>query len=157
MSREHHLTQLRELLQRHRWAALATLDADGQPEASMVAYALNPALTELYLHLSELAAHTRNLLDRPSVSLAISDTDEGRDPQQLRRASLFGRVERIEREESSWSTARDRYLSRLPDAAMLFNFGDFQLFRLRIDKVRFVGGFGSAHTLSGTALALQPQ
>lgn len=155
MSRNDNLTLLRELMKRHRWAALATTDAHGAPEASMVAYALDPELTQVYLHLSELAAHTRNLQQHPRASLTISDCDEGHsDPQQLLRASLFGRVERLDRQDSAWLTAQDRYLARLPDAAMLFDFGDFHLFRLRIDKARFVGGFGSAHSFSAGELAV---
>lgn len=144
------LPYLRKLISQQRWAALATLDNKGEPQASMVSYAFNDKTGELYLHLSTLAEHTRNLAENPRVSLVISEPDDGRaDPQELARASLSGTLAPIDTTEADYTAARDSYLARLPDAAPRFEFSDFRLFRLRVEKVRYVGGFARAFSYRG--------
>lgn len=154
MSRTEQLERLRKLLQQHRWAALATIDKEKQPEGSMVAYAFSEDFSEIYLHLSELAAHTRNLQRQPQASLIISECDRGdSDPQQLSRAILAGTVTRMEAAGDDFEKARRQYLSRLPDAEPLFSFGDFRLFCFRPEKIRFVGGFAQAYNIRPDELA----
>ena len=144
------------LLREQRWAALASLGRDGRPLASMVAYALEPDLSALYLHLSRLAAHTGNLLAAPEASLAVSEPDPGNgDPQTLARITVGGRVEEVARGGEDYRRGRHLYLKRLPDAEPLFEFTDFVLFRLVPDEARFVGGFGRAVTLSAAELRRQ--
>ena len=60
-----------DLIRSRRWAALATHSADG-PDASWVAYASEADFGGFLLHLSTLAAHTRNLLASARAALAIS-------------------------------------------------------------------------------------
>ncbi len=154
MSVSESIGRARDLLAQQRWAALATVGDNGQPECSMVAYAMSTDFTRAYLHLSELAAHTRNLMHEGRASLAITESDcTGGDPQQLARISLSGHISRLAPSEPDYQEARNRYLKRLPDAAPLFDFGDFHLFSLQIDTARFVAGFGQARTLSGKALS----
>lgn len=144
--------QVAELIRRQRWAALATQGVDG-PVASMVAFCVEPDFGGLLLHLSRLAVHTRNLLVRPAASLVIGEPDSGDgDPQQLARLTVTGDVEPIAREQSDYPASRHAYLERIPTAGPLFDFGDFELFRLRPREARFVGGFGRALTLSGKSL-----
>lgn len=146
------LRLLAELIRTSRWAALATLGRDG-PEASWVAYAFEPDFSFFYLHLSRLAAHTRNLLADPRAGLAISQPDRaGLDPQQLARVGLQGRVAPIARDVPDYPRAAALYQQRLPDSEPLFGFGDFLLLRLEVERARFVGGFARAHTLSGEGL-----
>jgi len=147
MSKREQLEQLTQLVDGQRWAALATVDDTAQPIASMVGYVVSEEFDSVVLHLSRLAAHTRNLLANPHASLVISACDDGSiDPQLLMRASLQGQVTIIEREEPRHALYRTRYLERLPDSARLFDFPDFILFRLVISEIRFVAGFGQAYT-----------
>jgi hypothetical protein len=105
------------------------------------------------MHLSALAPHTQNLLADPRASLCISATDSlGSDPQALPRVSLQGRVDRVERASDLFVEARRRYLARLPAAEPLFELGDFAIFRLAPDKVRYVAGFGRALNVSPAQL-----
>jgi len=141
------------LLLSQRWGCLATLEADGSPLASMVAYAVDSERRELLFHLSRLAAHTRHLLERPRTSLAITapDTGEG-DPQLLARLSLQGEVTVTPAGTDAYVRDREIYLARLPTAEQLFLLGDFTLFRFRPRSGRFVGGFGRAFSLKGREL-----
>jgi putative heme iron utilization protein len=145
MSRTDELHRAAALIRQQRWAALATIDASGHPAASMVAYAAEPDLSTLWLHLSRLASHTRNLLERGSASLVISESDsEEGDPQTLARVSVSGTVEEVVRSSETHERGQTLYLERLPDAEPLFGFGDFVLFRLVPEKIRYVGGFARA-------------
>jgi putative heme iron utilization protein len=135
-----------------RWAAVATLE-DGGPVATMVAYAAEPGLEGLLLFVSLLSAHTRNMLENPRVSVAVSapDTGDG-DPQLLPRVSLKGLVSEIDRPSSDFDAAAARYVARFPSAEMRFQLGDFKLLRFVVDEGRYVGGFARAFTVSGAEL-----
>ncbi len=150
VAKSDHLEQIAAMLQQNRWAALATVDEAGLPAASMVAYAVDAQYACLYLHLSGLAAHSKALRRRPAAALVISECDNGiDDPQQLARLSLRTRCEMIARDAQGYEAAKRCYLERLPDAEQLFGFGDFMLFRLKVEGARFVGGFGQAHSYRG--------
>lgn len=141
------------LLAAERWGALATSDSNALPEASMVAYVWEEGSRSIYLHLSRLAAHTSNLLRRPQAALVVGEADDRRaDPQTLARLSLSGAVELLERSSPAYDRARALYLARLPEAERLFAFGDFQLFRLEVERLRFVAGFGRAFSYRPEAL-----
>ena len=144
--------EIARLVLSQRWAAVATLES-GAPVSSMVAYATEPGLGGLLFFVSQLSAHTRNMLQDPRVSLAITtpDTGEG-DPQLLPRVSLQGKVTEIPRESAEFETAGARYVQRFPDAEMRFQLGDFKLLRFVVDEARYVGGFGRAVSLSGDEL-----
>ena len=147
------IIQLLHLLRDRRWAALATVQEDGTPYCSHVAYATEPDGAGVLLHLSRLAAHTGLLLARPQAALAITTPDSGEgDPQSLARLTLQGTVRTIERDDPQYAAAQACYLARLPSAERLFAFGDFVLLRLSIDTARYVGGFARAHNVSGERL-----
>jgi heme iron utilization protein len=139
---------LGRLLQGGRWAALATY-GDGAPLASMVAYACEPGLTGILMHISRLSAHTRNLLASPLASLVISepDSDRGRNPQTLARVSIQGEARTLREDASGYAEARALYEKRFPDSSPLFGFKDFLLFRLVPREARFVAGFAMAYTV----------
>jgi putative heme iron utilization protein len=132
------------LIRAHRWAALATLDA-GEPLASMVAYALEPGGGALVFHVSQLAQHTRNLLEHPRAALAISEPDalEG-DPQRLQRVTVTGTASVLRRNDPAYLAAAEAYIDRFPDAQMRFDLGDFLLVRFTAEDARYVGGFARA-------------
>jgi len=140
--------RLRRLLRESRWAALATVRED-QPLASWVAFAAEDDFTGCILHLSRLALHTRYLFDNPRAALALSEPDSVTqpDPQRLARVSLQGQMRRVARDMPDYDSARRHYLARLPEAAVQFELGDFELYRFVIETGRFVGGFGRAYRI----------
>jgi len=136
-----------------RWAGLATVDGDGAPHASMVAYVPEAERLGLLLHLSRLSRHTRNLLANPAASLIISQPDPlTGDPQTLARITLTGTIEVLARDTPSWEAGRDHYLATLPDSERLFGFKDFILFRFHPTKARYIGGFARAFSLNAEQL-----
>lgn len=142
------LAHVRQLIRAQRWAALATVRND-EPFASMVAYVPAADLSYILLHLSRLAPHTQNLLKNSNASLVIGEPDTGQgDPQTLARVSITGAIAAFLPEAPDYLEAKQRYIARLPDAEMLFGFGDFMLLKLVPRKVRFVGGFAQAHGIT---------
>ena len=146
-------TRVRGLILEQRWAALATLAQDGGPSISFVAYTPDPGFTGFLIHVSRLASHTHNMLTRPAVALAISETDAGEiDPQQLARITIHGTASVIRRGTSDYISSRERYLTKLPQSERLFGFEDFVLIRLLPREARYVGGFANAFTLTAAQL-----
>lgn len=142
------LPQIAALLRTQRSGALGTLQ-DAAPFVSFVAYAPEPGLGGFLLHLSRLAAHTRQLLADPRASLMVAEPDDRRDDvQTLARITLVGIAAPILPDAPDYAEARARYLWHLPAAAMLFDFADFSLFRLTPESARYVGGFARALTLT---------
>jgi putative heme iron utilization protein len=142
------LATIATLIRSQRIAALGTL-RDASPFVSMVAYAAEPDYGGLLLHLSRLAAHTRQLLDAPQSSLLIGEPDDGRDDvQTLARITLVGAAAPIAAASAAYAAARAGYLAHLPVAAPLFDFPDFALFRFVPSSARYVGGFARAFTLT---------
>jgi putative heme iron utilization protein len=150
-------TVLRQLVHGRMIAALGTLHQSA-PFVSMVPYAVAKDGC-LILHVSRLAAHTRDMVDYPDVSLLISEPEAaGKMPQALARVTLQGQAQIISRESEKYNDAREVYLARFPDAARFFEFSDFDIFIIKPVSARFIAGFGQAVTINSedfaTALAM---
>lgn len=161
MPHESRLDQsLRQLLQGRRTAALGTLQA-APPEAgatgqvaavSFVPYAIDPAARVLLIHVSALAAHSRNLQHSPLVSLLITAPEEPDQPvHALERVTVYGRATVLAPEAAG--AARAAYLRRFPEAEPMTALGDFRFVQIAPLGARHVAGFGAARDLSADALA----
>ena len=83
MPEDRDLLLLVSLVRSRTVAALGTLHA-GAPFVSMVPFAVLPAGDAFVIHVSRLAAHTRDMLDDPRVSLLITQAEgEGVPAQAL--------------------------------------------------------------------------
>lgn len=130
--------EARTLVAGRRVGSLATLTVDGSPWASMVGYGvLNDGSP--VLHVSTLAEHGRNLERDGRASLVVVGDADDDDPLDSPRVTLAGRVERPSGEAQR--TARDAHVAAMPQAAVLDGFGDFSLWVLRVERVRWVGGY----------------
>src|SRR4029077_9493070 len=142
---------LQQLIHGRMIAALGTLHQGG-PFVSMVPYAVARD-GSFILHVSRLAAHTRDMLDNPEVSLLITESEgSGKMPQALARVTVQGRAE-LDRDSEKNTDAREVYLSRFPDAAPLFEFSDFNIFIIKPISARVIAGFGQAVTITGEDFA----
>lgn len=131
---------VRRLIRGQDRASLATLlVSDGTPYASLVLYATLPDATPILL-LSNLAEHTKNLKADPRASLLVDGTAGLADPLTGARATLVGRLERIDGE-----LAQARYVARHPSAEAYVGFGDFGFYALKLARAHLVAGFGRIH------------
>ena len=137
-----------------RSAALATVAPDGAPNVGMVAFAIEPDGTSLILHVSTLAAHTRQLLQDPRVAVLLTAPDypDIVDVQTLARLSIAGTAQVLNTADTRYEACRAAYLRRFPAAEMRFGFADFVLVRVVVASSRFVGGFAQAHTIDQAPL-----
>ena len=146
---------LRALLHDQRVAALGTIGAGGEPQVSMVPFAIDPAQGCLVIHVSGLASHTRNLQMSPSVSLMVMHPEVAGEPvHALPRVSLAARAELLEALTQPWNSGRAAYLARFPEAGPMTQLGDFLFVALRLTGARHVAGFGAARTVDMEELAL---
>jgi len=141
--------QVRSLLQAQRAAALGTLGADGAVLVSMTPFAVEPRQRCFVIHVSELAAHTRNLQLANRVSLLVMQSEVPGEPvHALPRVTFDGIASVPERDSPLWLACRDAYLGRFPEAQMMTQLGDFKFVAVEVKGARQVAGFGAARSIS---------
>jgi hypothetical protein len=118
---------------------LATLTQAGDPWASLVTYGVLADGAPVLL-VSHLAEHGRNLVLDPRASLVAATPARGDDPLDMGRVTLAGRAER--RAGGEEQAARAAHIAAVPQAATYVDFSDFSLWVLRVERVRWVGGYG---------------
>jgi putative heme iron utilization protein len=129
---------------------LATLQpVTGNPFCSLVNLATLPDGSPILL-ISRLAVHTKNIEVDQRVSLLMSD-QETADPLAAPRISITGSAEVIAADNLN-VLARRRYLAAQPAAEVFVNFADFSFYRVLIDRVHLVGGFGRIFDLSADSV-----
>lgn len=119
--------------------SLATLSEDGSPWASLVTYGLLEDGSPVLL-LSTLAEHGRNAHRDPRASLVVAEAWSEREPLARGRVTLQGKLEIPQGEVAE--RARAAHLRAVPSATAYVDFGDFDLWVLRVERVRWVGGYG---------------
>ena len=72
--------------------------------------------------------------------LVAEPVPEGADPLAGGRVTLLGTLVEVGPEDLD--VARERYLAANPPAAYYIDFGDFAFYRLRVESIRYVGGYG---------------
>ena len=144
--------ELRDLVTSRTIAALGTLH-EGAPYVSMVPYAILEGGSALLIHVSELSAHTQDMLDDSRVSLMITARDtEATLPQELARLTIQGEARRLEEPSPEYDIGKSTYLKRFPESFPMFDFADFSLFAIAPRSLRWIGGFAAAQTLPSDAL-----
>lgn len=132
---------------------LATLTATGDPWASFVTYGLLDGAPVLCV--SNLAEHGRNLAGDPRASIAVvagsAQQATDADPLASSRITLAGVAERPLGDERD--AARRAHLDAVPAAKYYVDFADFTLWVLRVDRVRWVGGYGRMDSATGADYA----
>ena len=115
--------------------------------ASFVTYGLLGGAPVLCV--SNLAEHGRNLAGDPRASIAILAPTTEADPLANARITLAGYVEQPQGGERA--AAREAHLSAVAAARYYIDYTDFSLWVLRVQRVRWVGGYGRMDSTTGTA------
>ena len=108
----------------------------GFPFGSMTPYAVDKR-GRLVFFISTMAMHTQNLQQDPRASLLITQPDVSGDPLGAARVTLVGTAGEVPGEE-----VRELYLSRYENAKFWQDYTDFAYYRLDVQGVYFIGGFG---------------
>ncbi|MEP7045503.1 MAG: DUF2470 domain-containing protein [Ilumatobacteraceae bacterium] len=149
-----HAERCRTLVASAARGALSTLAADpaGYPYGSVASYALDDRGNPLFF-VSLMAEHTQNAIKDPRASLLVTEpVPDGADPLASGRATLMGRLGSVS--EADRSSVRDRYLEAIPSSAYYIDFGDFVFYRLTVESIRYVGGYGRMSWVDAQSYAL---
>ena len=147
------LGALARLVRKERVASLGTLRR-GAPLVSLVAYLPQEDFGAFDLRVSRLAWHTQDMAREPRVSLAITQTDDGRaDPQTLMRVALRGEARPLEGPGAELERLEQAWLARFPASALTFELADFAFWRFAVRDARFVAGLGRTYNVAPADLA----
>jgi len=126
--------------QRHGVFCTAHAGLGGWPFGSVVPYVLQ-ANGDALVFLSDVAEHTRNVRRDGRASLFVADPAAAQRPQAGARVTLLVRVERPRDDEVA--AAEAAYFAAFPAAQAMRDAHGFHVYRLEVDQVRWIAGFGS--------------
>lgn len=134
--------RVRSLVYRAHMGTLSTLSAKHPdwPFGSLMPYGLDEKGRPTFL-ISTMAMHTHNLIRDGRASLFVSQTDSGGDPLDASRVTLMGETTKVP--DDQLHEVRDQYLERYTNASYWVDFDDFSFYRMDINDIYFVGGFGA--------------
>lgn len=141
------------LMQEARFAALATLTAQGLPTVTRVAFGLGPDGAPISL-VSTLAAHTQALQENAACSLLIGEPANKGDPLTHPRLTLNGQAEILPNNDDHHHNMAEHYLRTHPKAKLYIGFRDFHFLKVAIGDAMLNGGFGKAFHLTPADLGL---
>lgn len=107
--------------------------------------------------VSRLAEHTRNLQDDPRAGFLVAQMNGASMPDDVLsapRMTLLGLFEPGDADAGANPEAplARRYLRYHPDAARYLALGDFTFWTMRVERLRYIGGFGAMGWLDGADL-----
>ena len=133
-----HAERARTLVAQMSTGTLCTLAIEpaGYPYGSFVTVGFERG-NPIFL-ISALAEHTRNLHRDPRASLLVAESGH-EDPLANGRVTMLGSCARV---EEDGGIARAAFLAAHPNAAYYADFRDFGFWKLHVDSVRYIGGYG---------------
>jgi putative heme iron utilization protein len=138
---EKEIDSLLALLESRKVAAMATLNEEQRPEASLTPFIFYQNC--FWVFVSRLSSHTTNLLKRPHASLMISvEESSASNPFAVQRASI--QCEAQEDQGSGEEVLKKMRLKLGETVSLLQQLPDFYLIRLTPVSGRYIIGFGQA-------------
>jgi putative heme iron utilization protein len=134
----------------HGYAVMSTNSGQfpGTPSGSVVGFAPDAQGRPLFF-FSKMSTHTQDLLKDTRCSLTVASKEfkgaaDG-------RVNLMGECAPVTSDEEL-EEARQTYMKKHPGAFWI-SFGDFTLFRMEVQNIRYVGGFARAGSVTGEQYA----
>src|SRR4051812_45299594 len=133
-----HAERARTLVAQISTGTLCTLalEPEGFPYGSFVTVAFDEG-NPVFL-ISGLAEHTKNLERDPRASLLVAEGGAA-DPLANGRVTLLGPCRRVDEDGGS---AQAAFLAAHPNSAYYADFSDFAFWKLRVNAIRYIGGYG---------------
>ncbi|MBQ49724.1 MAG: hypothetical protein CMP10_20250 [Zetaproteobacteria bacterium] len=140
-----------DLMARRFAGVLSTnsLEYEGFPFGSLTPFCLNHKAEPLIM-ISDLAQHTKNIKADPRVSLMIPEDLNHGDPQTQGRVSYLGHAEVVDE-----PIYYDQYTTFFPQSKDYSKTHDFEIYRIRFEAIRFIGGFGKIYWLNAKSWSAQ--
>jgi heme iron utilization protein len=140
---------LQELLASQQTLLLSTSSTTSVPDLSYAPFVRDQAGC-FYIFVSELAAHTTNLLNNPQASVMfIRPESETRNLFARERAVFNCKVREIGRNEQIYTAQLKALQDKFGEVvSLLRSLSDFHLFALCPESGRYIAGFGQAYTIN---------
>lgn len=138
-----HAERARTLAAQLRTGTLSTLSnkegpaGGGFPHGSYITFALDGA-DPVFL-ISRLATHTHNLSEDGRASLLVHES-RTEDPLANGRITFLGQCRKLSGDDAA--SAREAFLALHPQASYYVDFSDFAFWRLSVESIRYIGGYG---------------
>jgi heme iron utilization protein len=140
--------EARQFLFATRHAVLSThsMKYPGYPFGAITTFVCNQQAEPVIL-VNVSAEHAKNMHENAKVSLLVfSGITNSKSTAQL---TLIGEALPCDKNDAD---LRNRFLRYNPEAVTYFDIEDFQLYRIRIDHVRYLAGLGRLDWFEGEAL-----
>lgn len=118
---------------------LSTVDRKDQTPYGSIVELLPLEDGNFVFFVSNMADHTKNLNRNAQCSLLIAEGFGQGYALALSRATYMGKATKV---EGDLSELKARYLELHPEAKIYINFPDFNFYKLVVERVRYIGGFG---------------
>ncbi len=140
---------LQELLASQQTLLLSTASINNEPDLSYAPFVRDQAGC-FYIFVSELAAHTANLLANPKASVMfIRPEADSRNLFARERVVFNCKAREISRHEGIHTTQLTALQDKFGEVVnLLRSLSDFHLFALSPESGRYVAGFGQAYTIN---------
>lgn len=135
----------RTLLRSQEKVVLSTHSASkaGYPFGSVTTY-MTDYQGHPIIYISHLAQHTRNIKNDPRVSVIVSQDNE-QDINAGARLTLLGEAQLVDPAERK--DIAEKFYRRFPASRAYQQTHDFEFYRLQVQHIRYIGGFGQIHWL----------
>lgn len=144
--------EIQTFIQSRKSLQLATMNEDKTPYASYAPFALGDEC--LYVLLSEIAVHAKNLQHSPNASVLIIQDEDNSDELFARlRVHYSVQAEQLELNSEDGIVGINMLAARHGERInVLSELSDFKLFKLTPESGLFIKGFGRAFQINGHSL-----
>ena len=142
-NKEQSIIQARALLRSQELGVLSTHSKSmpGYPFGSVTTY-VSTQNGEPIFYISDLAQHTKNILQNGKASFTVFSGDEN-DANAGSRLSVVGTASRVD--DNLRTRIEQRFFAAYPTSRKYKEMHDFDFFILKCERVRYIGGFGEIY------------
>ena len=136
------LAEARLLVRHSTVGVVSTLSKNlqGYPFGSVTPF-ISDSDGTLYMYISDIAQHARNLYHDSRMSVVVFDHKGSGDQNESGRVTLVGDAQIVTSTDKQQAMLA-RYVLRFPEAKSYVQAHDFNMWQVDIKRVRYIGGFG---------------
>lgn len=134
------------LLSNGQGGIVSTIENGNKPYLSSMPFVIDNEGRPI-VFISDLARHTDNIQKNSNVSIIVSEPDKQGSYFNGSRVTLSGKFVKVTNEKEI-AACRKLYMSHFEEAKEWADFGDFNYYRLEIDDIFFIGGFGEIDSVN---------
>ncbi|TQV75173.1 DUF2470 domain-containing protein [Aliikangiella marina] len=112
---------------------------DGYPFGSVTPF-ISDSEGKLYLYISDIAQHSINLTANNKMSVTIFNQGKSGDQNENARITIVGDCTKVA--EQMQEEMLRKYILRFPDAKTYQKAHVFYMWEVKVERVRYIGGFG---------------